>query len=75
MLYKLYSEDVFTRLIWLTLFMSCYVTYTCHRFPYLTRFTLFLLQFWIASFYSVHLEPESNDERERESLGKFGISN
>ena len=34
MLDKLYVEDVFTRLIWLTLFTTCYVTYTCHRFPY-----------------------------------------
>ena len=34
MLYKLKSEDIFTRLIRLTLFMSCFVTYTCHGFPY-----------------------------------------
>ena len=34
MVYKLKSEDIFTRLIRLTLFMSCFVTYTCHGFPY-----------------------------------------
>ena len=28
------SEDIFTRLIWLTLFTTCYITYTCHGFPY-----------------------------------------
>ena len=28
------SEDVFNRLISLTLFTTCYVTYTCHGFPY-----------------------------------------
>ena len=27
-------KDIFTLLIWLTLFTSCYVTYTCHGFPY-----------------------------------------
>ena len=27
------SEDIFTRLIWLTLFTTCYVTYTSHQFP------------------------------------------
>ena len=25
-----YSEDLFTRLIWLTLFMSCYITVVFH---------------------------------------------
>ena len=28
------SEDIFTRLIWLTFFITCYVNYTCHGFPY-----------------------------------------
>ena len=34
---KLYSEVIFTHLILLTLFMSCYVTYTCQGFPYENR--------------------------------------
>ena len=33
MLYKLYSEDVLIHLIWLTLFMTCSVTYMCHWIP------------------------------------------
>ena len=33
MLYKLYSEDIFTYLNWLTLFITCSVTYTFHQFP------------------------------------------
>ena len=31
--FKLYSENIFTCLIWLTLFTTFSVTYTCHRFP------------------------------------------
>ena len=34
MRHKLYSEDIFTRLIWLTLFWSCYLTYTYDGFKY-----------------------------------------
>ena len=31
MLYKLNFGRIFTRLIWLTLFTTCYIKYTCHR--------------------------------------------
>ena len=33
MLHKLYLEDTFLCLIWLTLLGSCSDHYTCHRFP------------------------------------------
>ena len=34
---EIYSENIFNPLIWLTLLLSCDITYTCHGFPYKLR--------------------------------------
>ena len=47
MLCKLYSEDIFLNLIWLTLFKTCSITYACHRIP--------IWKFVVAGSKAVHL--------------------